>query len=60
MIYKSNQKSLRTPEKTKRVRKEIHQSLQCSAKRHSQSVKLSDRTVRIILLNDLQHFPYKI
>lgn len=47
------------PENIERVRQAIVQSAQRTARRHSQSLDISDRTVRRILLNDLQLFLYK-
>lgn len=58
--YKGSQKSVRTPENIERVRQAIDQSPQRSARRHSQSLNLSTRTVQKILHNDLQLFPYKV
>jgi hypothetical protein len=58
--YKGSQKSVRTPENIERVRQAIDQSPQRSTRRHSQSLNLSTRTVRRILHNDLQLFPYKV
>jgi len=58
--YKGSQKSVRTPENIERVRQAIEQSPQRSARRHSQWLNLSTRTVQRILHNDLQLFPYKV
>ncbi|XP_039275893.1 leucine-rich repeat serine/threonine-protein kinase 1-like [Nilaparvata lugens] len=53
-------KTVRTPENVERVRVAIDRSPRRSARRHSVTLGISNRTVRRILHQDLHFHPYKI
>jgi len=53
-------RNIRTQENIERVREAIGRSPSQSARRHSATLRLSNRTVRIILHDDLHHHPFKI
>lgn len=55
-----SKKKIRTPENIKRIIEAIIRSPRRSARRHSAQLRLSNRTVRRVLHNDLHHHPYKI
>jgi len=53
-------RTVRTPENFEAVRNAVEQSPRRSAERHAQALGLSDTTVRRILHQDLNFYPYKL
>jgi hypothetical protein len=53
-------KTTRTPENVERVRQAVLQSPKRSARKHASALRISDRTVRRILHQDLKFHPYKL
>ena len=53
-------RTARTPENVERVIQSFLQSPRRSARKHAAALRLSDRTVRRILHNELQFHPYKL
>ena len=57
---RTRRNTVRSPENIQRVRIALERSPHRSARRHSQLLNLSDRSVRRILHHDLHFHPYKL
>lgn len=53
-------KTTRTPENVERVKQAVLQSPKRSARKHASALRISDRTLRRILHQDLKFHPYKL